>query len=259
MEGAPGEKGLKVGAIGLVSAVVIGVASTAPGYSLAASLGFVDRRESAPRRPPSSSSRSSRCCSSRRRTTTSTASIPTAAPPSPGGPGPSAREPAGSAAGRSSSPTSSSCRAWRHHRHLLLPAVRAGTVRRTTSAGCSLVGVIFIFLMTAHLRDRHRAQRPDPVLPARGGARASWCVRRRRAVQGATPATSPVRSTRRCRWLNPFELEDSSALADGLVHRDLPLLGLGHRGHGQRGDQGLPAHARAGPRSSRPSCSSAPT
>jgi len=35
------DKGLKVGAIGLVSAVVIGVASTAPGYSLAASLGGV--------------------------------------------------------------------------------------------------------------------------------------------------------------------------------------------------------------------------
>lgn len=34
-------KGLKVGALGLLSAVVIGVASTAPGYSLAASLGFV--------------------------------------------------------------------------------------------------------------------------------------------------------------------------------------------------------------------------
>lgn len=37
----PMQKGLKVGAIGLVSAVVIGVASTAPGYSLAASLGGV--------------------------------------------------------------------------------------------------------------------------------------------------------------------------------------------------------------------------
>ncbi len=35
------EKGLKVGAIGLVSTIVIGVASTAPGYSLAASLGLV--------------------------------------------------------------------------------------------------------------------------------------------------------------------------------------------------------------------------
>ena len=35
------DKGLKAGAIGLVSTIVIGVASTAPGYSLAASLGFV--------------------------------------------------------------------------------------------------------------------------------------------------------------------------------------------------------------------------
>jgi amino acid transporter len=38
---APMGKGLKVGAIGLVSAVVIGVASTAPGYSLAAGLGLI--------------------------------------------------------------------------------------------------------------------------------------------------------------------------------------------------------------------------
>jgi amino acid transporter len=35
------EKGLKSGAIGLISSVVIGVASTAPAYSLAATLGFV--------------------------------------------------------------------------------------------------------------------------------------------------------------------------------------------------------------------------
>ena len=39
--GAPGSKGLKGGALGFVSGVVIGVARTAPGYSLAASLGLV--------------------------------------------------------------------------------------------------------------------------------------------------------------------------------------------------------------------------
>jgi amino acid transporter len=39
--GSPGEKGLRGGALGLLSSVVIGVASTAPGYSLAATLGFV--------------------------------------------------------------------------------------------------------------------------------------------------------------------------------------------------------------------------
>jgi amino acid transporter len=37
----PLEKGLKAGALGLVSSIVIGVASTAPAYSLAATLGFV--------------------------------------------------------------------------------------------------------------------------------------------------------------------------------------------------------------------------
>jgi amino acid transporter len=36
-----GTKGLKGGALGLVAVIVIGVASTAPGYSLAASIGFV--------------------------------------------------------------------------------------------------------------------------------------------------------------------------------------------------------------------------
>jgi amino acid transporter len=38
---APGEKGLKSGALGYLSNLVIGVASTAPGYSLAATLGFI--------------------------------------------------------------------------------------------------------------------------------------------------------------------------------------------------------------------------
>jgi amino acid transporter len=37
----PGDKGLKGGALGLISSVVVGVASTAPAYSLAATLGFV--------------------------------------------------------------------------------------------------------------------------------------------------------------------------------------------------------------------------
>ena len=36
-----GDKGLKGGALGFLSNVVIGVSSTAPGYSLAASLGLV--------------------------------------------------------------------------------------------------------------------------------------------------------------------------------------------------------------------------
>ena len=37
----PVDKGLKAGALGMVSSIVIGVASTAPGYSLASSLGLV--------------------------------------------------------------------------------------------------------------------------------------------------------------------------------------------------------------------------
>jgi len=40
-EGGVASKGLKGGSLGLVAVIVIGVASTAPGYSLAASIGFV--------------------------------------------------------------------------------------------------------------------------------------------------------------------------------------------------------------------------
>ncbi len=38
---APGGKGLRGGSLGLLSSVVIGISSTAPGYSLAATIGFV--------------------------------------------------------------------------------------------------------------------------------------------------------------------------------------------------------------------------
>ena len=38
---APGEKGLKSGSLGLISSIVMGMASTAPAYSLASALGFV--------------------------------------------------------------------------------------------------------------------------------------------------------------------------------------------------------------------------
>jgi hypothetical protein len=40
-QGEAGGKGLRAGALGMLSGIVIGVASTAPGYSLAASLGLV--------------------------------------------------------------------------------------------------------------------------------------------------------------------------------------------------------------------------
>ncbi len=35
------DKGLKSGALGLISSIVMGVASTAPAYSLAATLGYI--------------------------------------------------------------------------------------------------------------------------------------------------------------------------------------------------------------------------
>src|SRR3954463_11536312 len=41
VEGVAVDKGLKSGALGLVSSIVLGVSSTAPAYALAATLGFV--------------------------------------------------------------------------------------------------------------------------------------------------------------------------------------------------------------------------
>ena len=56
-------KGLKTNAIGYVSNIVIGVASTAPAYSLAATLGFiVADPASPPTHPGSCWCRSCRCC-----------------------------------------------------------------------------------------------------------------------------------------------------------------------------------------------------
>ena len=63
---APGEKGLKANAISYVSNVVIATASTAPAYSLAATLGFIVAVPAWASPPPRSCScRSSRCSASR--------------------------------------------------------------------------------------------------------------------------------------------------------------------------------------------------
>ncbi len=59
------DKGLRTGTLGLFGSVVMGISSTAPAYSLAASLGLVvasgGRCWRASRRRRSCSSRSSRC------------------------------------------------------------------------------------------------------------------------------------------------------------------------------------------------------
>ncbi len=57
----PLDKGLKSGALGLISSTVIATASVAPAYSLAATLVFVVGR-SGSRRRPWPCSPSSRCC-----------------------------------------------------------------------------------------------------------------------------------------------------------------------------------------------------
>ena len=56
------DKGLKSGALGLISTTVIATASVAPAYSIAATLVFVVRRGRRSRRRPWPCSPSSRCC-----------------------------------------------------------------------------------------------------------------------------------------------------------------------------------------------------
>ena len=94
------EKGWHAGALTLTDSVVIGLASTAPAYSLAATLGYVVLAVGESRAGRRSSWRSSRCCSSRSPTASSTARCPTAARRSPGAPRRSGRGSAGWAAGR---------------------------------------------------------------------------------------------------------------------------------------------------------------
>lgn len=110
-EGIVESKGLKGGALGLVSSIVVGMASTAPAYSLAATLGLIIASGGA-------------LLSGVKAPAIVLISFipmyliavayqelnkadPTAAPPSPGPRAPSARSSAGSAAGASSPPTSS--------------------------------------------------------------------------------------------------------------------------------------------------------
>ena len=68
--GAAGQKGLKTGALGFIANVVIGVASTAPAYSLAVSLGLVVAAVGLGSPADHVAAHSSRCCSSRSPTTT---------------------------------------------------------------------------------------------------------------------------------------------------------------------------------------------
>ena len=103
-EGAhAGGKGLKSGALGELSNLVIGVASTAPAYSLAATLGFVVAVGGMGAHSPAIMIISF-IPMLRRATTGSTGRTRIAARASPGSPAPWVPGWAGSPAGRSSSP-----------------------------------------------------------------------------------------------------------------------------------------------------------
>jgi hypothetical protein len=105
---APGEKGLKPNAIGYISNLVIAVASTAPAYSLAATLGFIVAVTGVGAHAPAVLIVSFiPILSSRLAIGTSTSPTPTREPRLPGSAALSAPSSDGSTAGPSSSPTSS--------------------------------------------------------------------------------------------------------------------------------------------------------
>ena len=213
--GQPLDKGLKVGAIGLLSAIVIGVASTAPGYSLAASLGFMTETSGA-QAPAILSWRSSRCSSSPPRTTTSTAPIPTVAPRSPGSPVPSG-------------PKTGWIGGWGIiiADLLVMPSLASITGSyffllfgwddlANNKWWVLLVGVIFIFLMTliCVIGIELNARTQFFLLAAELIVLFAFAgVALYKVLAGDLPGSvDPSLS-----WLNPFDLKDTSALADGMV------------------------------------------
>ena len=110
-----------------------------------------------------------------------------------------------------------------------------------------LVGVIFIFLMTLICVIGIELNARTQFFLLAAELIVLVVVRRRRALQGAGRRPSRVG---RSVVVVAQPVRPEGHLGAGRRHgrRHLPLLGLGHRGHGQRGDQGLPAHARAGRR-----------
>ena len=80
-----------------------------------------------------------------------------------------------------------------------------------------LVGVDLHLPDDAHLRDRHRAQRPHAVLPARRRAHRSWWRSPAVALYKVLAGDLPGSVDPSLSWLNPFDLKDTSALADGMV------------------------------------------
>ena len=142
------------------------------------------------------------------------------------------------AAGGSSSPTSSSCRASPRSPASTPSCCSAPMASPTDRFWVGFVGVIWIVVMTCDLRHRDRALRPHPGRPARRRDRHPRDLRRRSPWPGSTARASRAALHPTLGWLNPFAHLVDRRLGRRHPHRRLHLLGLGHGGHGQRGGQG---------------------
>ena len=243
----PGGKGLKAGALGFVSSVVIGVASTAPGYSLAASLGFVVAAVGL--QAPAIMflaflpmlfiaaayyylNRADPDCG------TTFAWVTRAMGP----------QPAGSAAGASSWPTSSSWPTWPRSPASTPSCCSAPTAWPSTLLGHRRSACVFIAVMTWICYVGIEAVGHGPSSSCSGPrsivARASsrWW----RSAGSASDDAGRAAITPSLAGSTRSPSSAVSGLADRDPARGVHLLGLGHRRHRQRGDRGL--HRDAGQR-----------
>ena len=235
-----GDKGLKGGALGYVSSVVVGVASTAPAYSLAATLGFVVIAITGCRPRSSRSSPSSRCCASSYGYKALNSADPDcgttftwgarAFGPKTGWLGgwgivvadilvmASLAQVAGHTCSNSSAPTASRGNA--------------------TSGWVLLVGVGWIVVMTAicYVGIEISANFQKVLLSIEITMLLVLSVV---ALTKVGTGHAPLgHLTPSLSWFNPFDMPSPESFMVGLHPDAVHLLGMGHRGLGQRGDRG---------------------
>ena len=112
-------------------------------------------------------------------------------------------------------------------------------------------GVGFIACHDVRQLARHRRQRPGPERPARASSTprcccsSSWPSSRRTAARPPRDRVTPSLG-----WFNPFGFDSWSGFTEAILLGDLHLLGLGHLPRDQRGDdRQRQAHPAAQPSS----------
>ena len=244
------DKGLKGGALGFISSVVVGVASTAPAYSLAATLGFVVVAINGLQAP----------------IVTILAFVPMLfisfgykelnnADPDCGTtftwahPGVRARRPVARRLGHRRRRRARDGQPGPDRRSVRVPAVqRRASAGNASSGWVLLVGILWIVVMTAICYVGHRDLGQLPEGPARDRAHYALVLFSIVALVKVGSGHAPAgHLTPSWTWFNPFN--DQPRQLHRRVHADaLHLLGMGHRGLGERGDEGPAQDPRPGGR-----------